>query len=160
MAHHADTCKADDSFCTNSVFEEFTCGPLDQFGNPDAICVATTGNAGFCANTDGFLQAKNCLFCRKDADCVVAGFPAGFGVCAPAGEGNVTRPAQRPVVGVVSRPASPVELRCAFGLAGTHNTLQGNCARPPRNLAFPRTFVTQGRDPSFVRKTRSDPIYS
>ncbi len=91
VAHHADTCKADDSFCTNSVFEEFTCGPLDQFGNPDAICVATTGNAGFCANTDGFLQAKNCLFCRKDADCVVAGFrrvrrvcSCGGGECEPA----------------------------------------------------------------------------
>ena len=77
VAHHADTCQADDSYCTNSVFAEFTCGPLDQFGNLNAICLNTTGNAGFCADLDGFLQAKNCLFCRKDADCVVAGFPSG-----------------------------------------------------------------------------------
>jgi hypothetical protein len=94
VAHHADTCKAEDSYCTNSVFAEFTCGPLDQFGNPSALCLRTTGNAGFCANTDGFLQAKNCLFCRKDADCVVAGFPPGSAcVLMQGGECSVACPA-------------------------------------------------------------------
>jgi hypothetical protein len=91
VAHHADTCQADDSYCTNPNFDEFTCGPLDQFGNPNALCLKTTGNAGFCAELDGFSQTKNCLFCRKDADCVVAGFPSGSacvlllgGDCSPA----------------------------------------------------------------------------
>jgi hypothetical protein len=77
VAHHADTCKADRNYCSSQVFEEFTCGPLDQFGNPDAVCLKTTGSAGFCADNYGFSQTKHCLFCRKDADCVVAGFPPG-----------------------------------------------------------------------------------
>ena len=71
VAHNEGPCTADRSVCA-------TGSPASLCG-PEAVCLATTGNAGFCANVAGnsFSQEANCRVCGKDTDCEAAGFGQG-----------------------------------------------------------------------------------
>jgi hypothetical protein len=68
VAHNTGGCTAERSACFTGN-ESSLCGPA-------AICLATTGNAGFCA-ASVFSQEVNCRPCGKDQDCEAAGFGQG-----------------------------------------------------------------------------------
>jgi hypothetical protein len=83
VAHNDGGCTPERSVCVTGS-QASLCGP-------EAVCLATTGNAGFCANVAGnsFSQEANCRVCSKDTDCEAAGFGQGAacvllnqGVCA------------------------------------------------------------------------------
>ena len=71
VAHNEGGCTAERSVCVT--------GSPTSFCGPEAVCLATTGNAGFCANVAGnsFSQEVNCRVCGKDTDCEAAGFGQG-----------------------------------------------------------------------------------
>jgi hypothetical protein len=63
VAHNTGGCTPERSFCV--VGESPSKCREDQ---PSA-CLATTGNAGFCAATQDFDPDTNCRVCAKDKDC-------------------------------------------------------------------------------------------
>ena len=71
VAHNEGGCTAERSVCVT--------GNNTSLCGPEAVCLATTGNAGFCANAagSGFSQEVNCRPCAKDTDCEAAGFGPG-----------------------------------------------------------------------------------
>jgi hypothetical protein len=82
IAHNTGGCTVERSAC-------FT-GNQSSLCGPQAVCLATTGNAPFCAAAT-FTQEANCRVCRTDQDCEAAGFGLGAacvvvnqGFCASA----------------------------------------------------------------------------
>jgi hypothetical protein len=82
VAHNTGGCTPERSAC-------FT-GNQSSLCGPQSVCLATTGNAGFCAAAT-FTQEANCRVCRTDQDCDAAGFGPGAacvvvnqGFCASA----------------------------------------------------------------------------
>jgi len=69
VAHNTGGCTAERSAC-------FT-GNQSSLCGPQALCLATTGNAGFCADSTSFSQEANCRACSTDQDCEAAGFAPG-----------------------------------------------------------------------------------
>jgi hypothetical protein len=73
QAHNEGGCTVERNFCvTGSALS--LCGP--DVPDPD-ICLATSGNAAFCASLKGFITEVNCQLCRTDKDCANLGFPSG-----------------------------------------------------------------------------------
>lgn len=85
-AHNVGGCTPAKSYCAVGL-PASKCGPAGA----DARCLATTGNAGFCAQFETF-SADNCVACTQDADCERLGFGTGSacvivdGGLAPCGE--------------------------------------------------------------------------
>lgn len=69
VAHNTGACTPERSVCAT--------GNDTSICAPQSVCLATTGNAGFCANGTGFSQEANCRPCAKDTDCEAAGFGQG-----------------------------------------------------------------------------------
>jgi hypothetical protein len=76
VAHDTNGCTAQKSFCNTGSQEQSNC----EVGDPQAMCINTTGGAPFCGNLT--VTPANCAGCRRDADCEAAGFPPGS-ACAP-----------------------------------------------------------------------------
>jgi hypothetical protein len=71
-AHHTGGCTPERSVCvTGSVLSACT------QGGPTAVCLATTGNAAFCATTVGLTRENNCRVCSTDKECEALGYPPG-----------------------------------------------------------------------------------
>jgi hypothetical protein len=70
IAHNAGNCSPARSFCVTGDDKLSQCGT-------SGICVATTGNAGFCASDDNNSPDLNCRVCGTDTDCEAQGFPPG-----------------------------------------------------------------------------------
>jgi hypothetical protein len=83
VAHNTGSCTPQRSLCVTGSAVSY-CTP----GEFDAVCVATTGNAGYCASNVG-LTADNCRVCRTDPECEAAGFPAGSACVILTGVGCV-----------------------------------------------------------------------
>lgn len=83
VAHNTGGCTAERSFCLVGD-DASKCA----IGLQEGTCVATTGNAGFCAAPDGSLQ-QHCRVCAKDKDCEKLGFGRGA-ACVIVSGGNCT----------------------------------------------------------------------
>ncbi len=83
LAHSTGGCTPQRSLCVTGSAVSY-CTP----GEVDAVCVATTGNAGYCASNVG-LGPANCRVCRTDQECEAAGFPAGSACVILTGVGCV-----------------------------------------------------------------------
>jgi hypothetical protein len=89
VAHHAGGCTVDRHLCTNPTVAACSAA------STTASCFKTTGNAGFCAESEGSDLEVNCLPCRRDPDCEEMGFGTGSacvilrteGVCVNSCEG-------------------------------------------------------------------------
>ena len=69
VAHNTGGCTPERSTCVT--------GNQSSLCGPQSVCLATTGNAGFCAAGMSFSQEANCRPCSKDQDCEAAGFGQG-----------------------------------------------------------------------------------
>lgn len=72
VSHNAGSCTPERSLCVTGGIAS-VCTP----GVTTAVCLTTTGNAGFCATTQGLSKEVNCQVCGSDADCADMGFPPG-----------------------------------------------------------------------------------
>jgi hypothetical protein len=82
VAHNTVGCTPERSVC-------FT-GNQSSFCGPQKLCMATTGNAGFCA-AGVFSQEIHCRVCGKDTDCEAAGFGQGA-ACVLVNQGFCATP--------------------------------------------------------------------
>ncbi len=83
-AHHEGGCTPSRSLCSTGSAASY-CRP----GDPTAVCVATTGKAGFCASNAGLVPEVNCRACRTDRQCEGFGFPPGSACVILTGPGCV-----------------------------------------------------------------------
>lgn len=83
VAHNVGSCTPQRSLCVTGSAVSY-CTP----GKFDAVCVATTGNAGYCASNVG-LGPANCRICSTDQECEAQGFPAGSACVILTGPGCV-----------------------------------------------------------------------
>ena len=83
VAHNTGGCTPERSFCLVGD-DASKCA----IGLQEGTCVATTGNAGFCAAPGGS-RKKNCQVCAKDKDCEKLGFGRGA-ACVIVSGGNCT----------------------------------------------------------------------
>ena len=72
-AHNDGGCTPVRSACVVVDITQALCNPAI----PVAVCMATTGNAGFCGSLAGFNSQANCRSCTTDTECVAFGFPSG-----------------------------------------------------------------------------------
>jgi hypothetical protein len=84
-AHDTGICRQDKTgACTASLNElpSLTCGN-------ECYCFRTTAGSNFCAFPPAAKGDPKCADCKKDADCLALGFPAGA-ACVPVGQGYCT----------------------------------------------------------------------
>lgn len=82
-AHGVDVCRQDrPGVCTAGLDEapSLGCGA-------NCWCFRTTAGSNFCAPAPRTAPQLDCTTCRKDADCIALGYPAGS-ACAQVGRGN------------------------------------------------------------------------
>jgi len=73
VAHNTNGCTAARNVCATDSVVKSLCNPPDV----QAVCFATTGNAGFCGSALGFDPAVHCQSCTRDPDCEAIGFAPG-----------------------------------------------------------------------------------
>jgi hypothetical protein len=82
-AHGTGICRQDRVGACTAPFDEvpdLTCGN-------GCYCLRTTSGSNYCAEPPAAVGSPKCADCRKDADCLALGFPAGS-ACVPVGLGH------------------------------------------------------------------------